>query len=285
MCVVRLRGLGSGLLAAAMLAAGAQAGAQAPLPPCDPASARAFTLVAPAALPIRYTGGFYLEHATAPYSSDPHWDSLGGMSVAVTMASGRTVPFGYPLAPDGGRDLYGRWPLRLEAGDGAAHITVTYTESRSTPGGGRLDCVRELSAVVQPALVEDARIRLARPRVRSRLVETSPGLVSLAVRVRVRGRAARGLAHPVRLDVYQGSALVAMHTTRARRGRLSALIRFRANAGQGLGRISVRARYPGDVDETWPCDDVLTTGAEDGCRVRLRAPRGVRRTSGHGSAG
>jgi hypothetical protein len=84
----------------------------------------------------------------------------------------------------------------------------------------------------------------------------------------------------VRLDVYQVRALVAMHANSCAAGTPVHVIRFRVNAGQGLGRLTVRAVYPGDVKETWPCDDVLTTGADDGCRVRLPTPRGVRRTSG-----
>ena len=259
-----------GLLGVALF--GSQA---APAPPCDPAGPPGMTLVAPATLPIRYDGGFYLEPAGPGYPDGPDLSTENPVTVTVTPATASPLAHGYPAGPER-RDENGRWPLRFEAGDGPARIGITYTESLP----GLQYCVRELSAVVQPTPVDDARVRLTRPSVRFRRVDVD-GIEHFSVTVKIRGRAAPTAAHPVRLDIYYGRRLARMHTTAVRRGRVAATIHLKGNAGQGRVRVSTRAVYPGDVAETWPCDDVFTTGSGDGCRDRLTAPRWVRRTSGH----
>ena len=75
-----------------------------------------------------------------------------------------------------------------------------------------------------------------------------------------RGRSASGIAATIRAAPYDRPV-----TSAPDEG---------GRAGSALGPIRAIPMFPGVVHETWPCDDVFTTGSDDGCRVRRRSPIG-----------
>jgi hypothetical protein len=238
-----------------------------------------FTLVAPATLPVGYLGGFYLEAASPPYSANgPHLDrDVDAQPLTAVVSSAEGGPLAHPYTDDGSRrDFYDRWTLRLERADGPARITVTYQEYADEKSGGRSTCIRRLSAVVRPTPVRDPHMRL-RTRVHRFFATDDPtGYTGDVADIRVSGRMARTARHPVRLVVSEGDLVRIFDTVRPRHGRITA--RIRLHTGGLTNPLHVRAIYPGDVDETWPCDDVFSSGPYDGCRQRLHAPRGTVRT-------
>ena len=270
-----MKRLALALAAIAPLAATADASHRAPPPPCDPASKRVFDLVTPPSLPTGYPGGFYLMVARPGKPSNP--THPGGVI-------GPTVPSVQPATPGGrlrhgfdgrlGRDRFkgpgsdDRWAFRFARGDDDARVTVTYPESHDAPGAPNY-CTRTLSKMIR-----HERMRPSRVRVRKTFRRGS--------RVYVRGTIRRGRRRPILVRLYEGSFYRTGRRIRARNGRWStsmSVYRFRMDylpKRYQYNRFTARALYPGDVRDTWPCDDVFSSGVDDGCRRRIPHPPGVR---------
>jgi hypothetical protein len=261
--------VGRGGLAAAVVAVGltlvatpGRAGADTPPPACGPATPPYFELVAPATLPVGYPSGFYLE--TSPTAASPAGSPLL-YDLTLAPAAGGGLTHAYSGVGTK-RDLYNRWPLQFAPGDGPALISVTFGELHGTT-----ECARTLTALVRPAPNPDPHLRLRHTRVRGYLRHTKYRTVYELYRMRVTGTLARSATRPVRLVVYEGDVVRVWTLVRSHHRRFAAMLHWHGEVGQ-LGPLRITALYPGDVNETWPCDDVFTTSVHDGCRKRLRNP-------------
>jgi len=232
-----------------------------PNAPCPTGSHAAYRLVAPRELPTGFRSGFYLE------LSPPEGPKIapGAFTARVRATPGSTLAHPY-TGSTRDRDLDYRWPLLLAPGDGPATASVTYSE-RLTDG---TVCRRSLERTITPIAIANPRIVVGHPRVK---VLESPGLA--IVRVRVAVKIAARANRPVRLDVYEGRSHKAMRINKVHAPRFIAVAAFGHSISSGLGPIKVKVLYPGDFRDTWPCDDVFTTGPDDRCQRRLRKPRDV----------
>lgn len=260
---VRTRGVAATVLTA-MLAAfgfadGGQAAADEPAP-CNAADEPHLALVAPDAIPVSYTSGFYVQYTGAgaverlPYVTlEPA--SPGG----VLRQEYRDKPY-YSSYDD-------RMRLRFHPGDGPARISARYVEKR--PDASL--CNRTLQAVVRPRPA-------ARPKIR----------LNYSVRrqhIYVRGKIRRGLPRPVLVRVFEGSLRFyrkqrLLHPHRGRFAVSFRLSEYYDYRGQDLPFFA-RAYYPGNVRETWPWDHIEGNSWTDRCmRIRMNHPPGTRPSCG-----
>lgn len=234
-----------------------------PPPSCDPQMKAAWTLVAPTDLPVGYPGGFYIEANPPGYPDGPYWSSSDPITLEV---AGPMRYSGVFKAPWKQMDYYHRFPLRFEKGDVPARITLQYVEA-SVREGSMTKCTRVLSAVVNPVRYADPRLRY-RSRKRFRWDARRE---LFRVTVTVRGTIRRDAKHPVRALVWDDEFIIARKQVKPRRGVFAASFTFFRRPG-GANEMRGRVLYPGDVRETWGCDDVFSSGVSDGCTVRLPQP-------------
>ena len=241
-----------GLLVLAVSVARGQAGGPRP---CDPGTPSKYTLVAPEALPEGFPGGYYLERNRV---ANPRGvPSTRYIKATVEPAGQGPVAHGYRDWGTGKRGYDWRWPLVFGRGDGPARVTVRFDEDFNG-----IPCERTLTAFVRPAQLRDPRLRLRRPRRRGRHVVLS-------------GSTRRGPRRPllVALEQYLDAGVYDFRRVRARNGRFHARFpRVFDDPRERMYRFRARALYPGDVRQTWPCDDIWTTGTTDDCRRRLTRP-------------
>jgi hypothetical protein len=243
-------GAAAAVAGAALLLAASEGGAQLAI--CDDTTPPALAIVALGELPTGFPSGVYVERKGPGLPDGPARSSQhhAHMRFEPAAAGGR-LEHRYDR-DERDRDIYGRWPLRFAPRDGAGRLVLTYREDRVAGA----DCARTVSQVVTPVATTDPGVRLARPRVTITPVVQN-GIGRTRVRVTISGTTKRPASRPVRLDVYEGRLIRFLKRVKVRNRRLSATVRFTLQGGSQVGPIRVRARYPGDVRETWPCNDAF----------------------------
>ncbi|MFL5886631.1 MAG: hypothetical protein ACJ77M_16300 [Thermoleophilaceae bacterium] len=250
-------------LLALVLAPGASP--DTPPGPCDPNTTPAEKLFAPAKLPTDYPSGFYAQHMYIP-GQDPPGVGRGPFQVVV----GPATPGGHTDAYTAGeldRDLYGRWPLKFARGDVAARITFTYTEENHTSR-----CIRQQVATVQPVDTRDPHIHLRRLRISEREALDKYGAGGFAVTARVRGTIRRSARKPVLIEIYGGNLIIIFRRVPPRHGVIRLTSHWFDGTSEGPTPYHVRALYPGDTDDSWPCDRFGDKRLGFDCKRTLRDP-------------
>jgi hypothetical protein len=259
----------AGLLAVAAPAAG-QSGQQVSTP-CDPELPAALRLVAPQSLPTGFRGGAFLVRTAPGYPKGPSYPHSGFGPFTVAPAEGGPLTHAYTdRSTDRRDDAFLRWPVRFEKGDGPARVTVRYVESQpGEKGSGGYACSRELSAIVRHEPMAAPNLKLGKRRITGRYAKRG-GSLGVLWTIRVRGTLRKSATRPVLLEVYLGPkvhryALEVRKRVKPSGGRFSAVLKVFSSGVAGPGGIQVRAKYPGDLPERWPCADFI--GHDDTCTV------------------
>jgi hypothetical protein len=248
---------------AALVPAAPAAAQDLPEPgPCPPERAPVLALWLPPTVPVGFPTGLFVQRAAG--GGDAVFDLQEPSALDVErLVDGR--PAGTARLDFGDVRSFGRWPLRFRAGGEAVRVAFSYVE-RDDDG---VRCRRTLTGESRAEALARPRVTL-RSRVTRRFFENRNGDTRRAVRVVVRGQV-RGAA-PRGVLVQIGPRL--RKVVRPRRGRFVVVFRFGENAGTAPAAVRVQALYPGDfAGDLFPCDDLLSTGPHDGCRVPRRSPR------------